>query len=643
MAFDITSDLIVHLPMQDTGATTTLYGEIGSDGVLIGGETAADRTTTGPTDGVNARLPLALDFTGVSGDYADIATNGHADDWTWAAWVRPNATQPNTLVGRLAQTQGIRMVSDPGVQVSYGGTGSGTTTLSCAAWTVGVWTHVAVTGASNTIKLYRNGILVDTGTRAGTSFAMSQFGVRNGNYANYACADFRGYDRCLTDDDIAKLASFPTDAVNWTEFAWCGGVEQTVATVVARLGFAGDARLVVSTSADYSSPTYSGMETADAERVVKMSVSGLTANTQYYWATEVDGNLDTNHAGTFKTLPTALTPSSFSFAASADGGSSSNIAVYDHIRSRDPLFFIHSGDLFYHDITTDDVTLYQRAFRNTLGQGRQAGLYRNVPIVYTWDDHDYADNESNAASPSRPAARTTYQQYVPHHALEAGDPEDTPIYQTFVAGRVRFIILDNRSEASDQSMADGPLKTRLGATQLAWLEDVIETANESLLVICCGVPWIGDASDNDTWGDYATERNIISDMLEDNAKTRRTIIIAADMHAVCMDDGTNSQYSTSGTGPGPVVLQFAALDRTGSSKGGPYSSGAPSEGANRYGIVTISDNGTDIYVSATGYRYDEATDAAIPITSLFFVAGQGIFAGSAQSDQWLPHGVTLSL
>ena len=85
-----------------------------------------------------------------------------------------------------------------------------------------------------------------------------------------------------------------------------------------------------------------------------------------------------------------------------------------------------------------------------LTQPGQAALYRHVPIAYVWDDHDYGPNDAGADSPTRTAARTAYREVVPHHPLVR--PGDSPIQQAFTIGRVRFVLTDNRSERTEDSM-----------------------------------------------------------------------------------------------------------------------------------------------------------------------------------------------
>ncbi len=95
--------------------------------------------------------------------------------------------------------------------------------------------------------------------------------------------------------------------------------------------------------------------------------------------------------------------------------------VFDTIRKEEPLFFLHLGDFHCEDIVKNDRALYRRAFDTVLASPVQFALYRHVPLVYVWEDHDFGPNDSYSADPGGSAARLTYRENVPHYPLAVGD------------------------------------------------------------------------------------------------------------------------------------------------------------------------------------------------------------------------------
>lgn len=59
------------------------------------------------------------------------------------------------------------------------------------------------------------------------------------------------------------------------------------------------------------------------------------------------------------------------------------------------------GDLHYEDIDVANETAYEDAMLTVLSAPTQGTFYRNTPIVYMWDDHDYGANNAGADNPGQ--------------------------------------------------------------------------------------------------------------------------------------------------------------------------------------------------------------------------------------------------
>jgi len=373
-------------------------------------------------------------------------------------------------------------------------------------------------------------------------------------------------------------------------FAWAGGVTPTRARVNARLDANTDqVRLWVSQNADFSAARISGYQTADLENhngVVSFEMPGLEAGKSYHYAVEVDGQLDLTHRGRFTTPIASVL--SFTFALSSCAETGSSHPVFDLIQDLDPLFFLHAGDLYYEDIGVNDPDLFRAAYDAVLDSPAQSALYRSVPIVYTWDDHDYGPNNSDSTAPGREAARQIYREYVPHYPLVFGEG-DAPITQAFSVGRVRFLVPDSRSARDPYTIPDSPSKTMLGPVQKEWFKQELLAANGIYPVIVWvnTMPWIGTTGD-DGWYRYTFERAEIADFIALNG-IKGVVMLSGDAHMLAIDDGTHSDYSAVGDAAIPV-FHAAALDKSGSVKGGPYSHGA-FPGRGQFGLMTVEDDG----------------------------------------------------
>jgi hypothetical protein len=141
----------------------------------------------------------------------------------------------------------------------------------------------------------------------------------------------------------------------------------------------------------------------------------------------------------------------------------------------------------------------------------------------------------------------------------------------------------------------------LGARQKAWFKHEIRRSrvNYPLIVWVNTLPWIGVTGD-DGWYVYTHERKELANLIADDEITN-LCMVSGDAHMLAIDDGTNSDYSDSGGAAFPV-MQAAALDRSGSVKGGPYSHGAY-PGGGQFGLMTVIDTGDSIRVQWKGMNY----------------------------------------
>ncbi|MGH1364742.1 MAG: alkaline phosphatase D family protein [Calditrichia bacterium] len=414
-------------------------------------------------------------------------------------------------------------------------------------------------------------------------------------------------------------------------FLWSGGITPNSAVVNAKMSEDTTVRLAVSLDSSMTNPLFS--QPADAEnstnnRVVRLTIDGLQTDTQYFYAIEEAGTILMAKTGTFNTFPVGQ--ASFSFALASCARTGSDRKVFETIESKSPLFFLHMGDLHYEDINDTDRDLFREAYEDVLDSDRQSSLYRNVPLVYMWDDHDYGHGNSHRDSAGRESAQLTYREYVPHYPLVEGDGTK-PIYQAFDVGRVHFILTDLRSERVKPNQPDNADKTMMGDTQKDWLkQQLLLSPNYALVIWVNTVPWIHEQEDEqDHWGGYTTERQELADFIEQNGISSNLVMLSGDAHMIAADDGTNNTY---GGGIGFPVIHAASLDRSESEKGGPYSEGAfPGEG--QFGVISIIDNGpSDFRLQFVGQ--DEDGNEILTYEQAFAVLG-------TPDDEQLPEAFVL--
>src|SRR5687768_5830798 len=439
---------------------------------------------------------------------------------------------------------------------------------------------------------------------------------------------------------LLLVTAFHASAAVVERGPWAGALTPTSAVVKAKLSVPAEtARLALSKNADLSRAFYAPAQAGDS-RVATFNVRNLEPNLYYYYAVEVSGVRDLQYRGRFRTYPSG--PTSFNFAFGSCARTASSHPVFQTILQNTPLFFLHVGDLHYLDIKQNNLDAFRRGYDLVLGSRTQSALYRNVPFVYMWDDHDFGGNDSNAEADVHQAARLTYQEYVPHYPLVAGSG-NVPVHHAFTVGRVRFILTDLRSSRVPITAPDTADKTMLGRAQKQWFKSELLAAkgNYPLIFWITSVPWLGGHGTNyypvpvnysgyahhrnlppvpitqgrvylggaslpppeDHWSLYSFERREIADFVKENAITG-LCIIHGDAHMLAADNGSNADYATDGGAPIPVIAA-APLDQAASIKGGPYSQGIykPSRGEGCFGIVRVLDQGNSIRVIYSGRNH----------------------------------------
>ena len=408
---------------------------------------------------------------------------------------------------------------------------------------------------------------------------------------------------------LAGPSTDPPRIVPNVSFLWTGALKPDGLTVCARLSHpASEVRLAVSDGVT----TGRGPLVASAGRDARLTITGLAPDTTYTYRVEAYG-VPVGPAVAFRTAP-APGPASFTVAFAGDASVGSNHAVFDRIRLASPLMFVHLGDMFYGDITANDPALYRAQYDTVFAQPRQAQLYRDVPTVYVWDDHDVGPNDADSTYVGLPAAAQVYRERVPHYPLVTSGA----IYHSFTIGRVRFVVTDQRHDASVKTAPDNASKSVLGSAQKAWWKAEVAAAAAAgqLVAWICPRVWGGvPAVGQDHWGSFTAERRELADYIH-ATWPGRVVVISADMHSMGIDDGSHHAYGTGGTEP-LRTFQAAPLDRVPhTTYAGPptYSQGGLITVQGVFGTMSVTDTGG----SSVDVLWEGRNSAGTLLTSLAF-------------------------
>src|SRR5690606_38271393 len=226
--------------------------------------------------------------------------------------------------------------------------------------------------------------------------------------------------------------------------------------------------------------------------IITYDVTGTVQGTRY-WCRIEGSTVGPSRVGTVHTDGPVGEPYSYTFGSSSCAGhgtafpgrggliSGDRISyhpVFDQIREARPLFFIHSGDFHYYNLGSGSFGIagggslanYRTGYDDVLIHcPRQAAMYRAVPLVHVWDDHEYGPNDADGTHSDKANAAQVYRERDPHYPLEESSG---PIYHSFQVGRVLYVMLDSRYNRDPND--DPSPREYLGSTQLAWIEGLLD-------------------------------------------------------------------------------------------------------------------------------------------------------------------------
>lgn len=323
----------------------------------------------------------------------------------------------------------------------------------------------------------------------------------------------------------------------------------------------------------------------------------LLPGTEYVIVPEVAGTERTDYSVTVRTLPTA--PISFRFVTGSCQFTGSNHPVWDRIKADAPLFIGHQGDLHYGDATTEAG--WRLAHESSLTTSRFMALAAISPINWTMDNHDRVITNPTGTGTglnlgeTDPATQLGWRKLAGSTDFSSSDT----IGRTWVAGRVRFIATDMWSVRDDGDGDPAP-RTFLGATQKAWFKNVLDTAEEPIIVWFA--QWTARNNANGRWNSFPEESAELEAYIDARPGVKsRMIMIGGDSHSLQADDG--SRPSTGMRFAGIPSLNMSGFNRSGDAGDGGTGWSIANEGMRvpgdsesnwgGYSRVNITDTGSD--------------------------------------------------
>jgi len=214
--------------------------------------------------------------------------------------------------------------------------------------------------------------------------------------------------------------------------------------------------------------------------------------------------------------------------------------LWDDIEAANPDVWIWGGDIIYAD--TDDMKELRKVYAAQNEVAGYKSLKSKVPIIGSWDDHDYGLNDGGVEF----AMKYESQQEL----LDFLDvPKNSPrrkqegIYTThdynLTQGKVKVIVLDTRyfrtvltpdtetkKRIKPNAYGEG---TVLGETQWQWLDNTLSNSNADFNVIVSSVQFLSNEHGFECWGNFPHEVDKLKTIIA-NSKANGVVILSGDRH-----------------------------------------------------------------------------------------------------------------
>ncbi len=334
----------------------------------------------------------------------------------------------------------------------------------------------------------------------------------------------------------------------------------------------------------------------DEDYTVKVDVTGLEANTYYYYQFEhaempsIVGRTLTTPIGNVDRLRFGVV--SCSHYQQGFFGAYGNLAQHLDLNA-----IIHLGDYIYEYGIGDDFvdsTDAPRVFepeheildisdyrtRHSLYRldPHLRELHQQFPFITVWDDHETANDAwkdgaqnhtegvEGAWEDRKAAGVQAYFEWLP--IRDAAEGEEQRVYRTVSYGDLcDLIMIDTRLAGRDQQaddeegMAD-TTRTILGEEQYNWFIEQLDnsTAQWKIIgnqVIMAPTNFLGILVNDDQWDGYVSDRNKVLGHIADN-NIEDVVVITGDIHMGMAFDVTTDftdNYDAE-TGEGAVAVEF---------------------------------------------------------------------------------------
>ncbi len=214
--------------------------------------------------------------------------------------------------------------------------------------------------------------------------------------------------------------------------------------------------------------------------------------------------------------------------------------LWDDILEGKPDLWIWGGDIVYAD--TDDAAKIKSNYNALNEVEGYHDLKTKVPVIGTWDDHDYGLNDGGEEYKTKRQSQEVFLDFMEVPKDDARRKREG-IYAAHEYhtgnGLIKVVVLDTRyfrtaltkgtaSEKRFRPNAYG-VGTILGETQWQWLEEQLSDSEADFNVIVSSIQFLSNQHGFETWGNFPHEVDRLKKLIAATG-AKGVLILSGDRH-----------------------------------------------------------------------------------------------------------------
>ena len=231
------------------------------------------------------------------------------------------------------------------------------------------------------------------------------------------------------------------------------------------------------------------------------------------------------------------------------GSENHPLPIFNNVVRQEPDLFIFLGDNIYGD--TKNMDTLKKKYQLLGSKKSYKNLKSHVPIIATWDDHDYGWNDIGKFYSHKEESKEIFLDFFDEPKFSSRR-KHRGIYHSYVYEygnhKLQIIVLDGRTFRDDLKPYKGEFDadsrygfyqkdyaphtestpTLLGEEQWEWLEKELKVPAD-IRILCSGTQFGIEWNGYEAWANFPHERKRMLDLIK-KTKANGVLFISGDVH-----------------------------------------------------------------------------------------------------------------